>query len=134
MGNNDSEVKGKDTTNRAKTRKVAMRKPAKCRLFVTFRPATPKYATFHALRFLYCLSYLCLARRKVAMRKPVKITIWRIFALRPFAFSPRKHVYSLTLYNMARISHHNLELFRQFSTKYAKGRYAEKRHTRFKVK
>ena len=32
--------------------------------------------------------------RKVAMRKPDKITFWWVFAWRPFAFSPRKHVYT----------------------------------------
>ena len=36
----------------------------------------------------------CLARRKVAMRKPDKITFYQVFAWRPFAFSPRKHVYT----------------------------------------
>ena len=35
--------------------------------------------------FASCLSYLCLAGRKVATRKPTKITIWRVFAWRPFA-------------------------------------------------
>jgi len=43
---------------------------------------------------------LCLAGRKVAMRKPAKITIWGVFAWRPFA-----------TFDMAQISHHNLLAF-----------------------
>ena len=32
--------------------------------------------------------------RKGATRKPAKITFWRVFAWRPYACSPRKHVYT----------------------------------------
>ena len=62
-----------------------------CFRMATFRPATRKYATFYALRFRHCLSFLCLAGRKVAMRKAAKI-----------AFSPRKHSYT-TWYKSATI-------------------------------
>jgi len=37
------------------------------------------------------VSYFRVAGRKVAMRKHEKVTIWRFFAWRHFAFSPRKH-------------------------------------------
>ena len=37
------------------------------------------------------MSYFRVAGRKVAMRKHEKVTIWRVFAWRLFAFSPRKH-------------------------------------------
>jgi len=69
---------GKDTTNRGENAKGRHAKTRQMMIFLcfrmaTFRPATRKYATFHALR-CFCLSYLCLARRKVAMQKPDKIT------------------------------------------------------------
>jgi len=52
--------------------------------------APPHESSRHSMRciFVYCSSYLCLAGRKVDMRKPAKITIWRVFAWRPFACSP----------------------------------------------
>jgi len=37
------------------------------------------------------VAYYRVAKRKVAMRKHEKVIIWRVFALRLFAFSPRKH-------------------------------------------
>jgi len=37
------------------------------------------------------VSYFRVAGRKVAMQKHEKVTIWRVFAWRLFAFSPRKH-------------------------------------------
>jgi len=85
---------GKDTTNRgenakgrhAKTRQMMT---ISCFLMATFRPATRKYATFHALRFR-----LLFGEAKGRHAKPDKIAFWRVFAWRPFAFSPRKHVYT----------------------------------------
>ena len=62
------------------------------RVFVAnFRPATGKYETFHVSPFRLLFVVSCLAGRKVATRKHEKVTIWRVFAWRPFAFSPRKH-------------------------------------------
>jgi len=91
----------------AKRRKVATRKPAKWwlfRVFAWWHFAPPHESTRHSMRFVfgYCLSYLCLARRKVATRKPDEIAFWGVFAWRPFAFSPRKHVYT-TWYKSATI-------------------------------
>ena len=89
---------GKDLTNRGENVKgchVKTRQMMNFRVFA-WRPfAPPQGSTRHSMRcvFGYCLSYLCLARRKVAMRKPDKITFWRIYARRPFVFSPRKHIY-----------------------------------------
>jgi len=87
----------------AKRRKVATRKPAKWWLFRVFAWRTfapPHGSTRHSMRcvFVYCLSYLCLARRKVAMRKPAKIKN-RVATFRVFAPKTR-------LYDMAQISHH----------------------------
>jgi len=65
-----------------------------CFCMETFRP--PHKSTRYSMRcvFGYCLSYLWLARGKVAMQNPTKFTIRRVFAWRPFAFLPRKHVYT----------------------------------------
>jgi len=59
----------------------------------TFRLATRKYATFHALRFrlLFVVSLPGEAKGRHA-KKIANITIWQVFAWRPFAFLSRKHV------------------------------------------
>jgi len=53
----------------------------------------------HALRFrlLFVVSLLGGAKgrhAKTRQNQPAKITIWQVFAWRPFAFSPRKHDYT----------------------------------------
>jgi len=60
------------------------------------------------------VSYLRLAGRTVATRKHEKVTIWRVFAWRPFAFSPRKHD-NTTWHKSATI------LWRQFLQKWSRG-------------
>jgi len=90
---------GKDTTNRGKNAKGRHAKTNQMMTFSCFRKqpfAPPHKSMRHSMCcvFGYCLSYLCLARRKIAMRKHKKVIIWQVFAWRPFAFSPRKHVYT----------------------------------------
>jgi len=89
----------KDTTNRGENVKG---RHAKTRQMLTysyfrmasFRPATRKYATFHALRsrLLFVVSLPSEANgRHAKTRQNHHLAFF--FAWRPFAFSPRKHVY-----------------------------------------
>jgi len=89
---------------RAKTRKVATRKPAKWWFWRVFawRPfAPPGKDTINSIRKrnVWNIAYFRLAGRKVAMRKHEQVTIWRVFAWHIFAPKTR-------LYDMAQISHH----------------------------
>jgi len=71
--------------------KAPRENPPNCDFFVfshgDLSPRHTNYDTFMRRLLASCWSYLRLAGWKVAMRKP-KITIWRVFAWQPFAFSP----------------------------------------------
>ena len=71
----------------------------------TFRPARQRYDKQEAKGDAWKVSYFCVAGRKIAMRKHEKVTIWRVFAWRLFAFSPRKHD-NTTWHKSATIVHH----------------------------
>jgi len=72
----------------AKTRQMVT---FSCFRMATFRPATRKYATFHALRFrlLFVVSLSGEAKGRHAKTRQNHLFAWR-----PIAFLPRKHVYT----------------------------------------
>jgi len=89
----------------AKTRKVATQNPPNddfsCFSMATFRPATRKYATFHALRFRLLLVVSLPGEAKGRKRSPCENPTKSPFAtFRVFAPKTRK-------YKMAQISHHS---------------------------
>jgi len=77
-----------------------------CFRITTFRPATRKYATFHALRFRLLFVVYLPGGAKGRQAKPQKthhLEGFRVALFRVFAPKTR-------LYDMAQISHHNLPL------------------------